>query len=58
MIFGTDWPVFRLQGSQKDFVETLIRENGALAELNEREKDLILYQNAERLLERKVAVAA
>jgi uncharacterized protein len=58
VIFGTDWPVFRLQGSQKDFVDTIISENGPLAELNERERSLVLYQNAERLLERKVAVAA
>ena len=58
VLFGTDFPVFRLQGEQKDFVEAVTAENGPLAELNEREKALVLYQNVERLLESRVAVAA
>ena len=52
------WPVFRLQGEQKSFVDVLAHENGPLAELNEREKSLVLHRNAERLLESGVAVAA
>jgi predicted TIM-barrel fold metal-dependent hydrolase len=58
VLFGTDWPVFRLQGEQKSFVEVLTNENGALAELNEREKSLVLHRNVERLLESAVGVAA
>lgn len=59
ILFGTDFPVFRLQGEQKNFVEVLTAENGPLEELNEREKSLVLHRNIERLLEqRSVAVAA
>lgn len=51
VIFGTDWPVFRLQGTQKSFVEAITNADGAVSELNEREKNLILHGNIERLLE-------
>jgi hypothetical protein len=48
-----------LQGEQKDFVEVVTAKGGSLSELNERDKSLVLYRNAERLLEqRAVAVAA
>jgi len=57
-MFGTDFPVFRLQGTQKDFVEAVTAENGPLAELNDREKSLVLHQNISRLLETAVSVAA
>jgi uncharacterized protein len=58
ILFGTDFPVFRLQGEQKDFVEVLTAENGALAELNEREKSLVLHQNVERLLKQRTMARA
>jgi predicted TIM-barrel fold metal-dependent hydrolase len=58
VLFGTDWPVFRLQGKQKGFVDVLIKENGPLTDLNEREKSLVLHQNVERLLETAVRVTA
>ena len=58
VLFGTDFPVFRLQGDQKTFVDALIGENGPLAELNDREIKLVLHQNVERLLESSVGVAA
>jgi uncharacterized protein len=58
VLFGTDFPVFRLQGDQKTFVDALIGENGPLAELNDREITLVLHQNVERLLEGSVGVAA
>ena len=51
VIFGTDWPVFRLQGDQASFVQAIASESGPLSELNDKERSLILYQNAERLLE-------
>jgi predicted TIM-barrel fold metal-dependent hydrolase len=58
VLFGTDFPVFRLQGEQVDFIDVLTGENGALAQLNEREKSLVLSRNVERLLQQSVAVAA
>ena len=50
ILFGTDWPVFRLQGTQQSFVEPLTAEAGPLSETGERERRLILYKNVERLL--------
>jgi len=50
VLFGTDWPVFRLQGNQQSFIEPLMSEAGPLSEASERERELILYKNAERLL--------
>jgi predicted TIM-barrel fold metal-dependent hydrolase len=50
ILFGTDWPVFRLQGTQQSFVEAVTAEGGPLSELSDAEKALILYKNAERLL--------
>jgi len=58
VLFGTDFPVFRLQGEQRNFMEAITCEDGALAELNERERSLVLHQNIERLLEIAVGVAA
>jgi len=58
VLFGTDFPVFRLQGEQEDFLAVLTGENGALAQLNDREKALVLSHNVERLIERSVAVVA
>ena len=51
VIFGTDWPVFRLQGTQKSFIDAIVSEDAPLWELNDRERDLILHGNIERLLE-------
>lgn len=50
VLFGTDWPVFRLQGDQKSFVDVVTQEGGPFAELSSHEVELILYRNAERLL--------
>jgi predicted TIM-barrel fold metal-dependent hydrolase len=50
MLFGTDWPVFRLQANQQTFVEAINGQDGPLAELNEADRALIMYGNAERLL--------
>jgi predicted TIM-barrel fold metal-dependent hydrolase len=58
VLFGTDFPVFRLQGDQKTFVDALISENGPLSELNQRDQSLILQENIERLLEAGVGVPA
>ena len=58
VLFGTDFPVFRLQGEQKDFLQPLLRENGAMEELSEKEKSMVLHENVERLLENAVSVVA
>jgi predicted TIM-barrel fold metal-dependent hydrolase len=58
VLFGTDFPVFRLQGEQKDFVHVLTGDNGALSSLNDRERAMVLHQNIERLIGTAVAVAA
>jgi uncharacterized protein len=50
VLFGTDFPVFRLQGEQKNFVDVVAAEGGALSELSEKEKSLILHGNIERLV--------
>jgi len=50
VLFGTDWPVFRLQGDQQSFVEAVISEDGPLSDLSEKEQALIVHRNAERLL--------
>ena len=51
VIFGTDWPVFRLQGDQAGFVHAVAGDDGPLSDLNDEERSLILYRNIERLLE-------
>ena len=50
ILFGTDWPVFRLQGDQQNFVEAVAGEDGALSDVNAADRALILHGNAERLL--------
>lgn len=50
ILFGTDWPVFRMQADQKTFVEAVTTPEGPLAAVPERDRDLILCGNAERIL--------
>ncbi|UUL82306.1 amidohydrolase family protein [Sphingomonas qomolangmaensis] len=50
IIFGTDWPVFRLQGDQPSFVDAVAGDEGALAQLSVNDQRLILHGNIERLL--------
>jgi uncharacterized protein len=50
VLFATDWPVFRLQGNQRRFVEVATASGGPFSGLNEREKAWILHRNIERLL--------
>lgn len=50
ILFGTDWPVFRMQGDQASCVEFLTAEGGLLAESGEAERALVLGGNIERLL--------
>jgi predicted TIM-barrel fold metal-dependent hydrolase len=50
ILFGTDWPVFRLQGDQRSFVDAVCGTDGPLSHLSEADRALILHGNAERLL--------
>ena len=53
VLFGTDWPVFRMQGDQKTFVEFATAEGGPMDDLNDSEKCLILHGNIERILSKR-----
>lgn len=50
VIFGTDWPVFRLQGRQASFVERLEKESTFPDSMPDAERNLFFHKNAERLL--------
>jgi predicted TIM-barrel fold metal-dependent hydrolase len=50
IIFGTDWPVFRMQGSQKTFVEKLLDENSPLGNLRQYELQAVFRKTIQRLL--------
>jgi predicted TIM-barrel fold metal-dependent hydrolase len=50
VLFATDWPVFRLQGKQRRFVEIATGEPGPLSNLNHHEKSCIFHENIDRLL--------
>lgn len=57
ILFGTDWPVFRMQGRQAEFAEAVFGAAGALAALGETDRALIAHRNAERLLGSQVPQA-
>jgi len=50
ILFGTDWPLFRMQVDQKGFVAELLGEDGLLAGLPQGDRELIFHKNVERLL--------
>ncbi|MEO3787443.1 amidohydrolase family protein [Actinocorallia sp. B10E7] len=50
ILFGTDWPIFRLQGRQSDFLTRLLTEEAFPPEMTETERDLFFHGNAARLL--------
>jgi predicted TIM-barrel fold metal-dependent hydrolase len=50
IIFGTDWPVFRLQGNQKSFVDALLSDASPLRQLKQRELSAFFYETMTRLL--------
>lgn len=55
ILFGTDWPVFRMQGTQADFLDAVIGEEGGLSDTKDTEQALILHDNCARLLGRPPA---
>ena len=50
IIFGSDWPVFRLQQNQKGLIDSLLSDASPLRRLSERELSAFFYQTVERLL--------
>jgi len=50
IIFGTDWPVFRMQGTQRDFVGKLLADESCVRELVPREAEGFFRGTIERLL--------
>jgi predicted TIM-barrel fold metal-dependent hydrolase len=54
IIFGSDWPVFRLQGNQKSFIENLLSDDSPLMKLRRREREGFFGVTIKRLLENKV----
>jgi len=55
ILFGTDFPVFRLGGQQKDFMRPLLDEGGALEDLRHDDLELILGGSAQAMLDRAAA---
>ncbi|HEX6667576.1 MAG TPA: amidohydrolase family protein [Solirubrobacterales bacterium] len=53
ILFGTDWPIFRLQGKQIDFVEQLLAPGALPDSVSAGERRMFLAGNAERLLAKK-----
>jgi hypothetical protein len=59
ILFGTDWPIFRLQGTQRDLLGKLMGDSPALpASMSDRDKQLFFSGNAARLLSRVRAAAS
>lgn len=58
IIFGTDWPVFRMQGSQKSFVEKLLDEESPLGNLRKNELEAIFHKSISTLLNRQTKTKA
>jgi predicted TIM-barrel fold metal-dependent hydrolase len=56
IIFGTDWPVFRMQGSQKSFVEKLLDDSSPLGNLRSYEIEAIFRKTMERLLKSDIQI--
>ncbi len=55
ILFGTDWPIFRLQGKQKNVVDKLMGDTAAFPPgMTHADKDLFFYKNAERILGKRV----
>lgn len=49
ILFGTDWPIFRLQGRQASFVDRLTDDETFPESMSEVDRDLFFFGNARRL---------
>jgi predicted TIM-barrel fold metal-dependent hydrolase len=50
ILFGTDWPVFRLQGRQSDFVQQIGGEDAFPVGMSDFEREMFFFRNAARVL--------
>lgn len=50
IIFGTDWPLFRMQGSTAEFVEQLAGAEGVMRGVSKHDRDQVFRGNIGRLL--------
>lgn len=50
IIFGTDWPIFRLRSSQSEQLSSLFSNEGPILELDDWDLDGLFYKTIERLL--------
>lgn len=58
VLFGTDWPFFRLQGTQKACIDKLRADDGPMSGLRVHEERSFLGGNLERLLAKRAAPGA
>lgn len=56
VMFGTDWPFFRLQGTQKSCLDQLTHESGPMRQLRSFEEIGFLGQTARQLLSKRKAL--
>jgi hypothetical protein len=57
ILFGTDWPLFRLAGSPAAFLKALLDNSGPMKDVPETELERFMYGNIRRLIKRNNAVA-
>jgi predicted TIM-barrel fold metal-dependent hydrolase len=57
VLFGSDWPFFRLQGDQKDCLNMILQEGGPIEELRPHEERAFLGETVLRLLAKRRDVA-
>ena len=53
VVFGTDWPIFRMQGRQREFISRLAAEDVFPAAMSATDRRLFFSGNAARLLGKK-----
>jgi predicted TIM-barrel fold metal-dependent hydrolase len=53
VLFGTDWPIFRMQGRQHEFISRLFGEDAFPAAMSDTDRRLFFSGNAARLLGKK-----
>ena len=50
IIFGTDWPLFKMGGGHKQLLDQLFAANGPFQGVSDNDKELILHRNINRIL--------
>lgn len=55
IIYGTDWPIFRSNGSMKNILNMFLGENGVFENVSERDVALIMNENMNKILNNRVS---